>query len=81
MNPLRRVDTLVLKMCSLVLGKAIIIAMVFEGTFTILERLPLAGLFILIEQDFLSTSVQRSFDASQPLAAVSFKTCRKAAVF
>jgi len=68
-------------MKSLVLDKAFIIAIVFGDTFITLGRLPLAGLFIVIVQDFSSTSAHRSLDTSQPLAPVSFNTCRNVAVF
>ena len=81
MKPLRIVATLGLNMKSLVLDKAFIIAIVFGDTFITLGRLPLAGLFIVIVQDFSSTSAHRSLDTSQPLAPVSFNTCRNVAVF
>lgn len=81
MKPLRIVAILGLNMYFLVLGRAFIIAIVFGVAFTILGRLPLAGLFILIVQCFSSTSIHWILEASQLLAPVSFNTCRNVAVF
>jgi ABC-type enterochelin transport system permease subunit len=69
-----------LNMKSLVLGKALIIAMVLGVTSTTLARLPFTGLFIVIVLDFSFASIQRSLEASQPLVPVSFSACRNVAV-
>jgi hypothetical protein len=75
------VAVLGLNMKSLVLGKALLIAMVLGVTFTTLARLLFTELFVVIVLDFSFASIQRSLEASQPLAPVSFNTCRNVAVF
>lgn len=57
----------VLKMNSPFFSSEFIIAIVLGFTLMILARLPFAGLFILMVDDFPSTSVHLNFEASQPL--------------
>ena len=68
-------------MYSHVFGRVFSIAIVFECTLTTLALLPLIGWLMLIMFFCSFTSIHLSFAASDVLAAVSFSTCRKAAVF
>ena len=61
------------------LFKALIMAIVLAGTFSVLELLFFSGLFMAIVFFSVSMSIHRSFAISPLLAPVSFATCRKVA--
>jgi len=64
----------VLNTYSLVLGNALIMAIVSADTLIALAKLPSTGLLILIIHDFSSISIHFNFNASAVLAPVSFST-------